>query len=69
MKDDFEATFVVDLAPDDVWEAMTSRTVEADPTGDGDVHYVLAGWSSFESLPHKVLPARSSRWTRGASCE
>ncbi len=55
MKDDFEATFVVDLAPDEVWETLTRRTLEADP--GGEVHYVLPGFPSFTSLPLK-----------GASC-
>ena len=55
MKDDFEATFVVDLVPDEVWETLTTRTVQAE-TG-GDVHYVLPGFPSFAALP---LP--------GASC-
>ena len=49
MKDDFEATFVVDLAPDEVWETLTTRTVQAE-TG-GDVHYVLPGFPSFAALP------------------
>jgi len=57
MKDDFEATFVVDLAPDDVWETLTTRTLEADPGSEGAVHYVLPGFPSFEALPLK-----------GASC-
>lgn len=52
MNDDFEATFVVDLAPDEVWEALTRRTVEAEPDGAGDVHYVLPGFPSFAALPH-----------------
>ncbi len=50
MKDDFEATFVVDLAPDEVWETLTSRTLEADAGGAG-VHYVLPGFPSFAALP------------------
>jgi uncharacterized protein YndB with AHSA1/START domain len=51
MKDDFEATFVVDLAPDDVWQAITSRALPAEGEGDNDVHYVLPGFPSFERLP------------------
>ena len=51
MKDDFETTFVVDLAPADVWETLTTRTLEADAAGDGEVHYVLPGFPSFEPLP------------------
>lgn len=48
MKDEFEATFVVDLAPKEVWEALTRRT-----TGGGradDVHYVLPGFPSLTPL-------------------
>lgn len=55
MKDDFEATFVVDLAPAEVWESLTTRTVKSE--ADGEAHYVLPGFPSFEPLP---LP--------GASC-
>ena len=51
MKDEFEATFVVDLAPDEVWETLTSRTLEADAGGGGEVHYVLPGFPSFAALP------------------
>ncbi len=51
MKDDFEATFVVDLAPDEVWETLTSRTLEGDAGGGGEVHYVLPGFPSFAALP------------------
>lgn len=50
MKDEFEATFVVDLAPDAVWEALTRRTRESDSDDAGTVHYVLPGFSSFEPL-------------------
>jgi uncharacterized protein YndB with AHSA1/START domain len=57
MKDDFEATFVVDLAPADVWETLVTRTLEGDPGSEGEVHYVLPGFPSFEALPLK-----------GASC-
>jgi hypothetical protein len=53
MKDDFEATFVVELAPREVWEAITQRVIEA----DGAPHYVLPG---FPSLPPLDIP--------GASC-
>ena len=35
MKDDFEATFVVEISPDDVWKALTERTIEGD--GDGEM--------------------------------
>ena len=55
MKDDFETTFVVDLAPDEVWETLSALTLEVDE--DSEVHYVLPGFPSFEALP---LP--------GASC-
>ena len=50
MKDGFEATFVVDLAPDEVWEALTSRTVDGDSETGGEVHYVLPGFPSFAPL-------------------
>jgi hypothetical protein len=49
MKDDFEATFVVEMAPREVWEALTRRGVEA----DGARHYVLPG---FPSLPPLEIP-------------
>jgi hypothetical protein len=51
MRDDFEATFVVDLAPAEVWEALTRRTLEGDPGSEGEVHYVLPGFPSFAALP------------------
>jgi hypothetical protein len=47
MKDDFEATFVVDLATDEVWDALTRRTTPGD---EGELHYVLAGFPSFAPL-------------------
>lgn len=50
MKDGFETTFVVDLAIDEVWEALTSRTVDGEPDADPEVHYVLPGFPSFTSL-------------------
>jgi hypothetical protein len=50
MKDDFEATFVVDLAPDEVWEALTRRTVDGDDATSGEKHYVLPGFPSFPPL-------------------
>ena len=49
MKDDFEATFVVDLAPEEVWETLTERTLEG-ATPD-EVHYVLPGFPSLRALP------------------
>lgn len=55
MKDDFEMTFVVELAPDTVWERLTERTIDGETAGE--VHYVLAG---FPSLVPLDLP--------GASC-
>ena len=66
MKDDFETTFVLDLAPDAVWEALTRRTVEGD---GGELHYVLAGFPSFPPLdikgasftPLEVEPGRLLR--------
>ncbi len=49
--DDFEATFVVDLVPAEVWKILTTRTLDAGESNDGKVHYVLPGFSSFEALP------------------
>ena len=46
MKDDFEATFVVDLAPAQIWETLTAMVLEQDADADGDVHYVLPGFPS-----------------------
>lgn len=54
MSDDFEATFVVELTPDAVWEALTERTVEGEEPGE--VHYVLAGFPSL--VPLGVAGAR-----------
>lgn len=48
MKDDFEESFVVAMAPDAVWQALTERTVDAD--GDGELHYVLPGFPSLTPL-------------------
>jgi len=45
-KDDFEATFVVEIAPAEVWKALTRRVVEA----DGEPHYVLPGFPSLVPL-------------------
>jgi uncharacterized protein YndB with AHSA1/START domain len=45
MKDDFEATFVVEIAPDEVWQALTERTIAGDD--DGEKLYVLPGFPSF----------------------
>jgi len=49
MKDDFEATFVVELAPEEVWEALTRRTVAGDGEDDAK-HYVLPGFPSMPPL-------------------
>ena len=67
MQDDFEATFVVELTPDAVWEALTERTVEGEEPGE--VHYVLAGFPSLVPLgvagarctPLEVEPGRLLR--------
>lgn len=48
MSDDFEATVVVETAPEAVWKALTERTLAGDDGGD---HYVLPGFPSFEPLP------------------
>jgi len=50
MSDDYEATFVVELAPTKVWEALTRRTVEASSGAEGETHFVLAGFPSFVAL-------------------
>lgn len=47
MKDDFETTFVVELAPAEVWRSLTERTIEQ----DGTTHFVLAGFPSMQPLP------------------
>lgn len=49
MKDDFEATFVVDLAPEEIWQALTRRTLDGEAEDDAK-HYVLAGFESFPPL-------------------
>lgn len=51
MSDEFEATFVVDLAPEEVWQSLVDRTVPGDAGSEGTVHYVLPGFPSFEPLP------------------
>jgi len=51
MSDDFETTVVVEVAPEQVWKALTERTVEAAGGAAGDVQYVLPGFPSFEALP------------------
>lgn len=48
MKDEFEATFVVEMGPDAVWEALTERTIDGDAAGE--VHYVLPGFPSLVPL-------------------
>lgn len=47
MKDGFEATFIVDLAPEEIWEALTSRTAGGESGSGEEVHYVLPGFPSF----------------------
>ena len=56
MKDGFEATFVVELEADVVWEALASRARES-KTND-EVHYVLPGFPSFVS--HEVAGASAT---------
>lgn len=51
MKDGFEATFVVELAADEVWEALAKRAVDGGRDSRDDVHYVLPGFPSFEPIP------------------
>ena len=48
MKDDYEVMFVVELAPKEVWDALTRQTIQAD--GENEIHYVLPGFPSFEPL-------------------
>ncbi len=65
MRDGFEATFVVELDIDQVWEALASRTHEK----DGEVHYVMPGFPSFAPLklagasaaPVEIEPGRLLR--------
>lgn len=69
MKDGFEATFVVDLAPDEVWEALTRRTTGGPSDSEGDLRYVLPGFPSFPPLavagasctPLEIEPGRLLR--------
>jgi hypothetical protein len=44
-KGDFETAFVVEMAPKEVWNAIT-RCADADPAAEG-AKYVLPGWPSF----------------------
>ena len=53
MKDGFEATFVVELAPDEVWEQIARRQVEMKEQGATAEEYVLPG---FPSLVPDVMP-------------
>jgi len=50
MSDAFKATVVVEVAPAEVWKALTERTLEA-AEGEGESHYVLPGFPSFEPIP------------------
>lgn len=50
MSDVFETTIVVEVAPEEVWKALTERTLEGGESG-GPLHYVLPGFPSFEPLP------------------
>ena len=47
MHDDFEATFVVEIAPRDVWQRLIERTLDV----DGEIHYVIPGFPSMQALP------------------
>ncbi len=47
MKDEFKVTFVVELAPKEVWEAITQRTHTDE---SGGLHYILPGFPSISSL-------------------
>ena len=50
MEDDYKTTFVVELAPREVWEALTRRTADAPGGARDEVHYVLPGFPSFVPL-------------------
>lgn len=47
MTDEFEKTFVVEIAPADVWQRLVERTIDV----DGQTHYVLPGFPSMQPLP------------------
>ena len=57
MEDGFEATFVVELGPDEVFETLTSRRAEREAEPESAVHYVLPGFPSMPPLS-----------VQGASC-
>jgi len=44
--EDYEATFIVELAPEEDWESLTHRVLEASSAGDpeGVKRYVLPGF-------------------------
>jgi hypothetical protein len=50
--EDYEATFIVELAPEEVWESLTHRVLEASSAGDpeGVKRYVLPGFPSFAMI-------------------
>ena len=47
MADDYETTFTLELAPTEIWEALTRRMVDRDGEGAEEKHYVLPGFPSF----------------------
>ena len=57
MSDEYKTSFVVEAAPQDVWKALTERTLPAQEGDDAELHYVLPGFPSLTAL---ALP--------GASC-
>jgi hypothetical protein len=58
MKDGFEATFVVELAPEDVWQQLARRQVEKQDDGSAVDQYILPGFPS--SAPETMPGARCS---------
>ena len=77
MKDAFEATLIVDLAPAEVWQALTRRTIGRDGN-DSEKHYVLPGFPSIppleiegasctvlEEQPERLLIVKKDKLTEG----
>lgn len=51
MQDDYETTFIVELATAEVWEALTRQPLHAEGEAAEEKHYVLPGFPSF--VPRK----------------
>lgn len=49
MKDEFEVSFVVEIAPDEVWQVLSERVSKEVSSGEGkdEKHYVLPGFPAF----------------------